>query len=393
MGRRALYLNLAFWTVIGVFTASTWMLSPIGDLYPYPWRLLASALFNAYLWALLTPLIFAYVARSNAGGRFDRRRIMALLGLGLLISALVTGLASAVHAWLLPAPAIFPRIEPTFRSAVAHLSRWYAQQVGAFFGIFIASLAVDITRRFHAREREAAKLREEASRMQAEQAAMERQQAELQAQLAEARLTVLRTRLNPHFLFNTLNAVSALITEDPAGGRDMIALLSELLRHALSERTEQEIPLREEIRLLRLYLEIVEIRYQGQLSSDVAFDADTHDALVPNLILQPLVENAMKHAIDRAGGHGSISVRGVRSGEDLVLEVRDSGPGRGGATPAAGSSGVGLRLTTARLSELYGEQQRFELIPDASGGMCARIVLPYHTSADLRIAEAAVAES
>lgn len=393
MGRRALYLNFAFWTVVGVFTASTWMLSPIGALYPYPWRLLASALFNVYLWALLTPLIFKYVSRAHAGGSFEPRRIVALIVIGAVVSAIVTALASAVHAGLLPAPANVPRPEPTLRTTIAFLARWYAQQVGAFFGIFIAALAVDITQRFHAREREAARLREDASRMQAEQAALERQQAELQAQLAEARLTVLRTRLNPHFLFNTLNAVSALITEDPGAGRDMIALLSELLRHALSERTDQEIPLREEIRLLRLYLEIVEIRYQGQLSTDVAFDADTHDALVPNLILQPLAENAMKHAIDRAGGHGSIVVRGSRSGDDLVLEVRDSGPGRGGVAPAAGSGGVGLRLTRERLSELYGDQQRFELSPDANGGMCARIVLPYHTRADVRMAATAVVES
>ena len=153
-----------------------------------------------------------------------------------------------------------------------HMGRWYGQQVVEFFGILVVAVAIEMRRRFHAREREAAQLQAQASQLQAERAELrartaqlQAQSAELQAQLAEARLTVLRARLNPHFLFNTLNAVSALVAKDPRGVRDMIALLSELLRHALAESKEQEIPLRDELRLLRLYLEILEIRYQGQL--------------------------------------------------------------------------------------------------------------------------------
>jgi LytS/YehU family sensor histidine kinase len=197
---------------------------------------------------------------------------------------------------------------------------------------------------------------------------------------------MLRTRLNPHFLFNTLNAVSALVGKDPKGVRDMIALLSELLRHALAETREQEIPLHEELRLLRLYLEIVEIRYQGQLRTVVTIDPEVHEALVPNMILQPLVENAMKHGIDRAGGHGTIEVLAHRDGDDLVLTVRDSGPGAGAAAPH-GVGGVGLRLTRERLAELYGTEQRLEVTPAPAGGMTARVVLPYHNSEDVRLAE------
>jgi LytS/YehU family sensor histidine kinase len=248
-------------------------------------------------------------------------------------------------------------------------------------------------RRFHAREREAALLEAQASQLQAERAELraqaaqlQAQGAELEAQLAEARLTVLRARLNPHFLFNTLNAVSALVAKNPRGVRDMIALLSELLRHALAESKEQEIPLRDELRLLKLYLEILEIRYQGQLRTVVTADPDVLDALVPNLILQPLVENAMKHGVDRAGGHGTIEVTASRLGEELVLSVRDTGPGEAPA-PSSHVIGVGLRLTRDRLAELYGDEQRVELKPVEGGGMSARIALPYHTSDDLHVAE------
>jgi LytS/YehU family sensor histidine kinase len=107
---------------------------------------------------------------------------------------------------------------------------------------------------------------------------------------------------------------------------------------------------------------------------------------VPNLILQPLVENAVKHGIDRAGGYGTIELRAHRNGDDLELTVRDTGPGRDPSPPSR-ASGVGLRLTRERLEELYGDEQRMDLEPVDGGGMCARVVLPYHTSDDLRVAE------
>jgi len=273
------------------------------------------------------------------------------------------------------------------------LRRWYFQEVVTFFGVFVAGLVSDLSRRSRAREREAAQFQAQASQLQAERAELRARTARLQAQsaglhaqLAEARLVMLRTRLNPHFLFNTLNAVSALVAKDPKGVRDMIALLSELLRHALAETREQEIPLREELRLLRLYLEILEIRYQGQLRTVVTIDPEVQEALVPNLILQPLVENAMKHGVDRAGGHGTIEVLARRSGDDLVLTVRDTGAGEGSAPPL-GSTGIGLRLTRERLAELYGTEQRLELTPAPGGGMTARVVLPYNNSEDVRLAE------
>jgi signal transduction histidine kinase len=395
MGTRARLLNFAIWTLVGAFQASTWALTPSMPGADYPGRLIAIALFNAYVWALLTPAVFRLATWMNRDRVAGLHRVPAVVAIGLALSVVVTVLAFAVHRLLLPLPT---RGGPQVSAWLTlwHMGRWYGQQVLEFFGIVVVAVALDMRRRFHAREREAAQLETEASQLQAERAELrartaqlQAQSAELQAQLAEARLTVLRARLNPHFLFNTLNAVSALVAHDPRGVRDMIALLSELLRHALAESSEQEIPLRDELRLLRLYLEILEIRYQGQLRTLVAADPGVHDALVPNLILQPLVENAMKHAIDRAGGFGTIEVRASRAGDELVLTVRDSGPG-GAPAPASRAGGVGLALTRERLAQMYGDERAVELDPTPGGGMIARLALPYHTSDDLRVAEEVV---
>jgi two-component system, LytTR family, sensor kinase len=208
----------------------------------------------------------------------------------------------------------------------------------------------------------------------------------------QARLQALRYQLNPHFLFNTLNAVSGLMDEDPRGVRRMIARLSELLRHTLQEAPDEEIPVHEELAVLRHYLEIVEIRYQGRLRTSVIADPDAEEALVPSLILQPLAENAMMHGVAKAGGYGRIDVRARRVGDELVLTVKDTGRGDGeessDSPPKTAGSGIGLRHTRERLEALYGTDQRFELRPVPGGGMIAEIALPFHTRADLRAAVA-----
>ena len=197
--------------------------------------------------------------------------------------------------------------------------------------------------------------------------------ARLQEQLTQARLDVLRTQMNPHFLFNTLNAVSALVERDPRGARRMIARLSDLLRYTLDESTEQEVPLRRELDLLGEYVELMQIRFQGKLNVEIVVDDAMRDALVPNLILQPIVENAMKHGVSHVMGSGRISLRARRVGETLVITVTDNGPG-----PAGGAEGVGLKNSTARLRELYGESYGVALRPAAGGGTDAEITLPYH---------------
>jgi two-component sensor histidine kinase len=369
---RALILNVAFWTLFGLLQATTWLLAPIGRGADNPWPLVFVALFNAYIWALLTPFLFPLAARvARAHGR-RLWYMAAIVPLGVAVAAVVAVLASSVHGGL---PWQGDPTAAQMRFRFWALSRWYFQELVLFFLVFAAGVATDMVRTFRAREREAARLKAEATALEAER-------AELKARLADARLAVLRSQLNPHFLFNTLNAVSALVSKDPVGVRDMIALLSDLLRSALSE-ADDEIPVAREMELLRLYLEILEIRYQGELRTRLVVAHDARDALVPPMILQPLVENAMKHGVAPATGTGLIEIEAQRRGDDLLLTVRDSGGGGSQRSSTGDGNGVGLWLTRQRLAELYGEQQRLELVPADGGGMIARIVLPFHTRAEL----------
>jgi sensor histidine kinase YesM len=215
--------------------------------------------------------------------------------------------------------------------------------------------------------------------------------ARLHAQLADARLGALRAQLNPHFLFNTLHAISSLVERDPRGVRRMIARLSELLRYSLEESNEQEIPLRQELAFLDRYLEIMRIRFQGTLEVTVDVDPEVQDALVPNLVLQPLVENAVKHGVSKLEGAGRITISARRSGDRTIMTVHDNGPGFGEAD-APGDEGVGLRNTRERLAQLYGAAQGLSLREPPEGGLVAEIIVPFHTPGDLRTAVIAQGE-
>ena len=197
-------------------------------------------------------------------------------------------------------------------------------------------------------------------------------------------------QLNPHFLFNTLHAVSSLVERDPRGVRRMIARLSALLRYTLEEASAQEVPLRQELRFLHGYLEIQQIRFQGKLEVEEEIAREALDAFVPNLILQPLVENAIKHGASQISGVAQIGIQARREGERLILRVRDNGPGLGNAPGDASDDasgdgaprpnrGVGLRNTRERLEGLYGTAQRFTLAPAEGGGLIAEVIVPYRT--------------
>ncbi len=211
---------------------------------------------------------------------------------------------------------------------------------------------------------------------------LQAQAAQLRAQLAGARLTALQMQLNPHFLFNTLHAISTLVERDPRGVRRMIARLSELLRYTLDGAAEQVVPLRQELHFIERYLEIMQVRFQGRLIVETEVERAVLDAQVPNLILQPLVENAVKHGVGELSAGGRLELVARRSGELLVLSVRDNGPGLSGLRqqPERGP-GVGLRNTRERLEQLYGEHARLELEPAEGGGTIARIELPFSLAA------------
>jgi signal transduction histidine kinase len=205
---------------------------------------------------------------------------------------------------------------------------------------------------------------------------------QLEARLARAQLQSLRLQLHPHFLFNTLNTINALIGTDRHAAERVISGLSELLRMSLSSASEQEVTLAKELELLAHYIEIQQIRFQDRLTVTFRIDPDARYALVPNLMLQPLVENAIRHGIAPRAAPGHVVVSAARRGMRLELSVVDDGVGE---NPRADHrDGVGLGNTRARLLSLYGSDHRFEARGVSSGGFAVHVEIPYRTELGMK---------
>ena len=382
LGRTGLLLILAFWSVLALLTSANSLLEPRrGPFAPVaPFAPVILAFGSSYMWALLTPPIFWLTNRFTLE-RSRWQHWLMYIGLGLVSSIVIDFLNAVLRHRL------YYAVEPLtqqFLGAAAARRFWFMNEFIIYVAVVAAGFAHNYFLRYRVR-------REQTVRLQAEAALLQSQAAQLQAQLADARLSALRAQLNPHFLFNTLHAVSALVERDPRGVRRMIARLSELLRTSLDEAEEQEVPLQREITFTERYLDIIQIRFQGQLQVALDIDTDVRDALVPNLVLQPLVENAIKHGISKLAGGGRIELSARREGPRVVISVRDNGPDvalrleAGMQLPVSSTGGgVGLRNTRDRLAALYGPHQSLALRPAAGGGLVAEVSLPYHTHADLR---------
>ncbi len=353
---------------IVIFWALLAFISTVGrELDPripgIPPRVLRAVVLSTYveyaLWAALAIPIWWLASRYSVEGGRRLGRIVLFVALGIGIAIVVDALLLRVRETLLFGDGRLGG--PRRRPVPTLLGLGFLDDLMVYFAVLGAGVARDYFLRYRARLEETARL---------------------QQLLTQARLDALRTQLNPHFLFNTLNAVSALVDRDPRGARRMIARLSDLLRYTLDESTGQEVPLHRELDLLSEYVELMQIRFQGKLTVDMRVDDDVRDALVPNLILQPLLENAIKHGVGRIAGGGHITVRARRSRaadiDVLVVTVTDNGLGPGG-----GDEGVGLRNTNARLREMYGDVYRVVLRPagESGGGTEAELALPYHTAA------------
>jgi two-component system, LytTR family, sensor kinase len=205
-------------------------------------------------------------------------------------------------------------------------------------------------------------------------------QATLETRLVEARLETLQAELHPHFLFNTLHAISTLVHRDPESADRMISRLSDLLRITFDRSGEARISLKDEIDFLQKYLEIEQTRFQDRLTVHVRIDPDALDAEVPRMILQPLVENAIKHGVGNRAEGGSVQITASREGDRLSMQVRDNGGGLQGGTVRALNKGVGLSNTRARLDCLYGGRHQL-VFTDQRGGLAVRVDIPYTRAA------------
>ena len=220
--------------------------------------------------------------------------------------------------------------------------------------------------------------------------AREVREAELRAEIARAQIKSLEQRLHPHFLFNALNTISSIMYDDPKAADRMIAGLSALLRRALRTGEAQEVPLSEELAMLGDYLAIMRARFEDKLDVALVVDDDAKGAMVPPLLLQPIVENAIHHGADPTSHCVRARLRVRRSGDALHVEVRDHGRGIGAAPP---KEGVGLATTARRLSSLYGDAHRMAFEDAEGGGLRVTIELPFRAAAPVAAAAPAAGEA
>lgn len=348
-------LILGFWSLMALLTIASRLL----DSRPSPDpRRLVFAVFHLYLWLPLTPAIFWASSRYSIDHANWRSHVGLHLALAFAVALAIDFLSDLVLVYYVQ-PSWVDQVSLNPLRALAELDFLYE------FMIYLAILAAGFARNYFFRYQER---QEHTSR--------------LETQLTRARLDALRMQINPHFLFNTLHAVSTLVERDPQGVRRMIARLSDLLRYTLEDSSNQEVRLRQELKFLDGYLDIQQIRFQGKMRIDKQIDEEVLDALVPNLILQPLVENAIKHGVSRTSGVGRITLHAGRGEGWLYLAVEDDGPGLA-APPMEETDGTGLRNTRARLEALYGEEHELRFETPDGGGLRVEIRIPYHTPTDL----------
>jgi two-component system LytT family sensor kinase len=349
-----------FWLLFGSLGVANLFNPPFGEGPSFAIRFVAVGMFASVLWMFATPPVFWMTSRFSVERERRAAIVVFYLIVAFVLAFTVDALGGFVRREFVPPPSGRPpRERPFWGLTRARLLNDYTTALA----IIAAGVARDYFARYQRRLEESTRLR---------------------AQLVEARLSALQSQLNPHFLFNTLNAISALVDRDPKGVRRMIARLGELLRATLEPSSEPEIPLSRELEMLDRYLEILRIRFQGRLETSVTASPTIGEALVPPMILQPLVENSMKHAVSRTTGESRVDISAERLGESLVLVVKDTGAmGESDAEPVQ-SFGIGLKNVRSRLDEIYGDQYSLNTDRNEVGGFTATIRIQYHTSSDLR---------
>lgn len=352
---RAFFI-IGVWTLFGVFLASQSTLAFSRRDRPFSWqRILLVEMAFAYIWALLTPPVL-WLAR-----RFpiERGRLPGSLTVHVLAS-IITGFATRAFRDLM-----FVYFVSGYDGALPWTKLFFNSYLFFDYGtllywlMLLVSYATNYYRRYRVGEVRATRL---------------------EAQLATAQLHALKMQLQPHFLFNTLHSISALVHKDPQAADKMIARLGDFLRLTLDSAGVQEVSLHQELEFLKCYLDIEAIRFKDRLSVQMNIEPQTLAARLPNLILQPIVENAIRHGIAPRTDAGRIEIAARRFNGSLQVQITDNGPGL-----AANSNngrilkeGVGLANTQARLQQLYGDESRLDLANNGKGGFSVTLEIPFN---------------
>jgi len=309
-----------------------------------------------YVWATLSPLVF----------RFSRRfpiefRPLTVRNLLLYFPALISfaGIHQLIHLAILWS--ITPRWRQKYPALIDCYRAYFA--FGFYIDLIIALLIVIAVH---------ALLYYQNFR------ASELAQSSLKTQLAQAQLRALKMQLHPHFLFNTLHSISSLVLEDPPKANSMIARLGDFLRLTVENSEQQLVTLKEETEFLRCYLDIEQVRFGDRLTVAFELEPQALSAQVPHLILQPVVENAIQHAIAPRAAQGHINIQAKRLNSLLRVEISDNGPGINPNAISPAKKCVGLTNVRTRLQQIYGSEFRFDLVNAGDGGLTVVMEIPLH---------------
>jgi two-component system, LytTR family, sensor kinase len=325
--------------------------------------LLGNVLISFSYVALLAPFILAFARRFPIGGGTWKRNLPLHM-----LAAFVFTAGHAAWMILLEQPQSAKDIMPVTLKYWSSLTLWALNQDA--FDTYGTMVAIAHVWMYYERVRD-----------------REVRASQLEGQLARTQLEMLKLQLQPHFLFNTLNAISALMHQNVYSAQDMLSRLSDLLRVSLDNVAVQEVPLKSEIEFVRNYLHIEQVRFQDRLTVTMDIDPETLDTMVPNMLLQPLVENSIRHGIARSSGPGTIRIESKHVVGAIRITIQDNGPGlpsvlKNGNGNGNGNGhgrtkgGLGLANTRARLQQLYGDAHRLEVVNAPGGGALVTLTVP-----------------
>ncbi len=307
------------------------------------------------VWVLLTPLVLWLVRRF----RFEKERWFRIFLVHLAASIAIAILHKGIHGIVFSLYRFITEGKAfSWELQYRQILLFFDYGIQIYWIILLLDYVLDYYLRFRENELKA---------------------SQLETRLAHAQLNALKMQLQPHFLFNTLNAISVLIRKDPQVARNTLGRLSDLLRFTLENVATQEVPLRAELEYLDRYLNIEKTRFEDRLTIRMNILPESLDAQVPTMILQPLVENAIKHGVTQRRGPAIVEVNAYRTNGALTLQVIDNGKG----LPKGGDvlkEGVGLSNTRARLQQLYGPTSSLTLADASQGGVVATVTIPWHVN-------------
>jgi sensor histidine kinase YesM len=341
------------WTALALFFTGQLYYTYLLSEKPLTWRYAASQqLVYPYVWAVGTLVVLWLANRFPVEGREWWRNVLFHLFSATFFVVLISAVFQTVFQYFNP---------PGKPFSLSNTLQWVIFNSSENYGIYGLILLLNQVFRYYRRYREG-----------------ELRASQLETQLTQAQLQALKMQLHPHFLFNTLHSISALLHRDPDTADRMIARLGDFLRLTLDNSGAQEVSLEKELEFLKCYLDIERVRFQDRLTTSLDVEPRALDSRVPNLILQPIVENALRHGLSRRAAPGRLEISAKRDNGSLRIQVRDNGPGLAAVKGEAGRvrEGVGLSNTRARLEQLYGGAHRFSIENAPGGGLLVTLEIP-----------------